>query len=128
MKKLLSLIVSAVMVCSLSAQTTTSSMNGKVTDEKGEALVGATVIAVHTPSGTQYGAITNADGRYNLQGMRTGGPYSLTVSYVGYQSVELTGITLSLGEPRTFDVQLKETQELDAVVVVSTAKQPLQRQ
>ncbi len=121
MKKLLSLIVSAVMVCSLSAQTTTSSMNGKVTDEKGEALVGATVIAVHTPSGTQYGAITNADGRYNLQGMRTGGPYTLTVSYVGYQSVELTGITLSLGEPRTFDVQLKETQELDAVVVVSTA-------
>ena len=77
------MIVSAVMVCSLSAQTTTSSMNGKVTDEKGEALVGATVIAVHTPSGTQYGAITNADGRYNLQGMRTGGPYSLTVSYVG---------------------------------------------
>lgn len=121
MKKLLSLIVSAVMVCSLSAQTTTSSMNGKVTDEKGEALVGATVIAVHTPSGTQYGAITNADGRYNLQGMRTGGPYSLTVSYVGYQSVEMTGITLNLGEPRTFDVQLKETQELDAVVVVSTA-------
>lgn len=121
MKKLLSLIVSVVMVCSLSAQTTTSSMNGKVTDEKGEALVGATVIAVHTPSGTQYGAITNADGRYNLQGMRTGGPYSLTVSYVGYQSVELTGITLNLGEPRTFDVQLKETQELDAVVVVSTA-------
>lgn len=121
MKKLLSLIVSIVMVCSLSAQTTTSSMNGKVTDEKGEALVGATVIAVHTPSGTQYGAITNADGRYNLQGMRTGGPYSLTVSYVGYQSVELTGITLNLGEPRTFDVQLKETQELDAVVVVSTA-------
>ncbi len=121
MKKLLSLIVSVVMVCSLSAQTTTSSMNGKVTDEKGEALVGATVIAVHTPSGTQYGAITNADGRYNLQGMRTGGPYSLTVSYVGYQSVEMTGITLNLGEPRTFDVQLKETQELDAVVVVSTA-------
>lgn len=121
MKKLLSLIVSIVMVCSLSAQTTTSSMNGKVTDEKGEALVGATVIAVHTPSGTQYGAITNADGRYNLQGMRTGGPYSLTVSYVGYQSVEMTGITLNLGEPRTFDVQLKETQELDAVVVVSTA-------
>lgn len=121
MKKLLSLIVSVVMVCSLSAQTTTSSMNGKVTDENGEALVGATVIAVHTPSGTQYGAITNADGRYNLQGMRTGGPYSLTVSFVGYQSVELTGITLNLGEPRTFDVQLKETQELDAVVVVSTA-------
>lgn len=49
MKKLFSLIVSAVMVLSLHAQTTTSSINGKVTDEKGDALVGATVIAVHTP-------------------------------------------------------------------------------
>lgn len=121
MKKLFSLIVSAVMVLSLHAQTTTSSINGKVTDEKGDALVGATVIAVHTPSGTEYGTIANADGRYNLQGMRTGGPYTITVSFVGYQSVEMTDITLNLGEPRTFDVQLKETQELDAVVVVSTA-------
>lgn len=121
MKKLLSLIVSAVMVCSLSAQVTTSSINGKVTDEKGEAMVGATVIAVHTPSGTQYGTITNADGRYNLQGMRTGGPYTISFSFVGYQAVDLTDITLNLGEPRTFDMQLKETQEIDAVVVVSSA-------
>ena len=121
MKQLFSLILSLVMVCTVSAQVTTSSINGKVTDSKGEVLVGATVIAVHTPTGTQYGALANIDGRYNIQGMRTGGPYTITVSYVGYQSVELTDITLSLGEPRTFDVALKESTEIDAVVVVSTA-------
>lgn len=121
MKHLFSLIFSLVMICTVSAQVTTSSINGKVTDAKGEVLVGATVIAVHNPTGTQYGALTNPDGRYNIQGMRTGGPYTITVSYVGYQSVEMTDITLSLGEPRTFDVYLKESVEMDAVVVVSTA-------
>ena len=121
MKKIFSLILSIMAVCTLSAQTTTSSINGKVTDANGEALVGATIIAVHTPSGTEYGTVANADGRYNIQGMRTGGPYKVTISFVGFQAVELSGITLSLGEPRTFDAQLKDTQEIDAVVVVSTA-------
>ena len=121
MKHLFFLILSLVMIGTASAQVTTSSINGKVTDSNGEVLVGATVIAVHNPTGTQYGALTNVDGRYNIQGMRTGGPYTITVSYVGYQAVELTDITLSLGEPRTFDVSLKESTEIDAVVVVSTA-------
>ena len=74
MKKIFSLILSIMAVLTLSAQTTTSSINGKVTDSNGEALVGANIIAVHTPSGTEYGTIANSDGRYNLQGMRTGGP------------------------------------------------------
>lgn len=121
MKKIFSLILSIMAVCTLSAQTTTSSINGKVTDANGEKLVGATIIAVHTPSGTEYGTVANADGRYNIQGMRTGGPYKVTVSFVGFEAVELTDITLSLGEPRTFDVQLKDTQEIDAVVVISSA-------
>ena len=80
MKKLFTLILSIMAVVTLSAQTTTSSINGKVTDADGEALVGATIIAVHTPSGTEYGTVANTDGRYNLQGMRTGGPYKIIVS------------------------------------------------
>lgn len=121
MKKLLLLIIAVFTVSVVCAQVTTSGMNGKVTDQHGEPLVGATVVAVHTPSGTQYGAVTDKGGRYNLQGLRTGGPYTVTFSFVGYQSVELTEIYLQLGEPRTFDAELNDTQTLDAVVVVSTA-------
>lgn len=58
--------------CAADAQVTTSGMNGTVTDAAGQPLAGATVIAVHTPSGTQYGAVTDKNGGYNLQGLAHG--------------------------------------------------------
>lgn len=107
----------------VNAQVTTSAISGKVTDEQNETVIGATVIAVHEPSGTQYGAVTNVDGRYTMQGMRTGGPYKLTVSYVGYQSAAFTGIMLELGNTYTQNVKLTPSSELlDEVVVVAEAK------
>ncbi|MEE1088712.1 MAG: carboxypeptidase-like regulatory domain-containing protein, partial [Bacteroidaceae bacterium] len=84
-------------------------------------MVGATIVAVHIPSGTQYATIANSDGYYNLQGMRTGGPYKVMVSFVGYETLELTDVTLSLGEPCTFDVKLKDGMMLDEVTIVSTS-------
>lgn len=121
MKKLFLLLISIFTLGAAIAQVTTSGMNGMVTDQNGEPLIGATVVAVHTPSGTQYGAITNKDGRYNLQGMRTGGPYTATISFVGCKSVEFTGINLQLGEYMTRDAFLKASTDIDAVEVVSTA-------
>lgn len=87
---------------------TTASMNGTVVDERGDALPGATVVAVHVPSGTRYGTVTRIDGGYNFQGLRVGGPYTVTVSFVGYQTVERTIPNLSLGQNLTLDVTLRE--------------------
>ena len=79
-KRLLFLIAAVMMVSTMIAQVTTSEMSGVVTvgDAKGEPVIGATVQAVHGPSGTRYATVTNVDGRFNIQGMRTGGPYSVT--------------------------------------------------
>jgi hypothetical protein len=97
---------------------TTASLSGVITDGKGEGLPGATVLAVHTPTNTQYGVGTNADGRYNIQGMRVGGPYTIKVSYVGYQDVTKTGIVLALGETLRLDVPLDASAtELGNVVI-----------
>ena len=66
------------------AQVTTSALSGRVVDQTGQPVVGAAILAQHEPSGTVYGAITNADGRYTIQGMRTGGPYNVEFSCLGY--------------------------------------------
>ncbi|MDE6374939.1 MAG: TonB-dependent receptor, partial [Alistipes sp.] len=117
MKKLLLSMLSLFAASAVCAQVTTSGMNGAITDQAGDPLVGATVIAEHTPSGTQYGAVTDIDGHYNLQGLRPGGPYTVTVSFVGYQSVVFPGLMLSLGESLKRDAYLRDNQEIEVVVV-----------
>ncbi len=101
------------------AQVTTSSLNGKVVADDGP-VIGATVTAVHEPSGTRYNAITNNDGRYTIQGMRVGGPYTVTIDYIGYKQDCRKNINLQLGEPQVINVKMQENaQELGEVVVVS---------
>jgi hypothetical protein len=97
---------------------TTSALNGTVTDTAGEPLPGVNVIAVHQPSGAEYGVATRSDGRYNLRNLRVGGPYTLRFSFIGFQSAEQTGITLALGEDREINAELREEAlGLDEVVV-----------
>lgn len=100
---------------------TTSSMSGRVVDNNGQALPGATVVAVHVPSGTLYGATVNEEGFYLIQGMRPGGPYKVDVSFVGYTKKSYTDITLFLGETFNLNASLAESsQELTEVVVVGS--------
>ena len=97
-KSVLLSIAAMLFVVSAAAQVTTSELNGKVSDQHGEGVPGATVVAVHTPSGTQYYAVANAEGRFSIKGMRTGGPYTVEISCLGYNTVAYTDITLKLGE------------------------------
>ena len=127
MKKTLKCFLAAaaflLMIFPAMAQVTTSSLAGQIVDENGEPLIGAAVIAVHTPSGTQYYAVTNEDGRYAIQGMRTGGPYEVTMSLIGCQTVVFPDIVLSLAETYQQNAVLKTSTELlaESIVVASAS-------
>ena len=123
MQKRLLFLVAMMLTLSLTAmaQITTSSMAGKVTldDQNGEEVIGATVVAIHEPSGTRYTAVTNTSGRFAINGMRTGGPYEVTVSYIGFQPKTVKGITLQLAETYNLSVWLSEDATELAEVVIS---------
>lgn len=102
------------------AQVTTSALTGKVTlGNTNESVIGATIQVVHVPSGTRYATVTNADGRYTIQGMRVGGPYTIKVSYIGYQPTEISNVTLQLGETYNQNFKMAEDASILGEVVIS---------
>ena len=121
-KSLLLSFAAMLFVVSAFAQVTTSTLNGRVADKSGEPIAGAAVVAVHTPSGTQYYAVANAEGRFSINGMRTGGPYTVEVSCLGFNNVTYTDITLQLAEAYSLNVTLTDdTEMLSEAIVISTA-------
>ena len=120
MQKKISFLVAMMMlvVSAAMAQITTSSMAGKLSAD-GQEVIGATIEAVHQPSGTRYNAVSNAKGMFTINGMRVGGPYEVSVSYIGYQTSKVGGIKLVLGETYNLNVSLSEDlAALGEVVVV----------
>ena len=120
MKKqlLITLLLTFSVVALTFAQVTTSKIQGVVTDDTGAGLFGANVVAKHNPTGTISGAMTLESGRFTLQNLRVGGPYTISVSYVGFKTIEYTDVYLDLG--KSFDVDIKmaaESQQLDEVVI-----------
>lgn len=104
---------------------TTSAMNGRILDEGGLPLPGATIVAVHVPSGTQYGVITNNGGFFTILGMRPGGPYSVDISFVGYEKATFGDISLALGESFVLNASLRESRVGVGEVVVVGARPPV---
>jgi len=106
-------------VDSARAQATTASIQGTVVDETDAPLPGVNVVAVHQPTGTRYGTATNPSGRFTIQGMRVGGPYTITASFVGYQTLRREGLRLQLDETAELQFSLTpKTAEMEEVEVV----------
>jgi hypothetical protein len=123
MRKIIILLFFVLGLQQVVGQTTTSSIKGVVKNGKLEALPAASVLAVHTPSGTKYTAVSNGDGRFNLLNMRVGGPYVVTVSFVGSQSQKINDVYLELGKASNLDFILEdESQQLNEVKVVAKNK------
>ena len=104
---------------------TTSAMSGIITDNEGNPLLGANVVVVHEPSGTRYGASTRDNGQYDVLNMRIGGPYSVTVSYVGYREQKKTDIFLNLGQNTRVNFEIAQEAVAGEEVVVTAEIDPL---
>lgn len=120
MLRRLNLLAMMMVLCAASAmaQITTSGINGKVVSQ-GDEVIGATVTATHQPSGTVYRAVTNANGRYTIQGMRPGGPYKVEISYIGHQTKSFNNVSLLLGESQNLSCSLEEDAKMLQEVVVA---------
>jgi hypothetical protein len=117
------LLLVAFLFCGLTtfAQVTTSSISGIVTDQAGEPVIGATVVANHVPSGTRYGATTNTQGRYVMPAVRVGGPYTVSVTYTGFETFTQENVYAALGSAANVDVRLQEGNvAIDEVTVTAT--------
>ncbi|MFK7981558.1 MAG: carboxypeptidase regulatory-like domain-containing protein [Saprospiraceae bacterium] len=98
---------------------TSSRITGQITDGT-ETLIGANVIAVHEPTGFQYGTATNIEGLFTLNNVNVGGPYTITVSYTGFEEYVIKDIFLNLGQTESFNIKMNEAAlQLSEVVVTA---------
>lgn len=104
----------------LFAQETTSEIQGTITDEINTPLAGATIVAIHLPTGTKYSTTSRKEGRYNLANLKVGGPYTITISFVGFKTEKQENVTLLLGQVFNENVSLKpENKELDQITLTA---------
>ena len=103
----------------LQAQVTTSSISGSVKTSKGDPLVGATITAVHTPTGTTYRVTSRTGGRFDMFNLNPGGPYTITISFVGFNESKKEDVYLNLGEASAQNIILSEKNAVLTEVVVA---------
>jgi hypothetical protein len=123
MKKKFILLFFVIGLQAIIAQTTTSNIKGTVKSSNNEFLPEATILAIHTPTGTKYSTISNSDGRFSMLNMKIGGPYKVIATFVGYQTQEIADVFLELGKTSSLEfVLVSESQSLNEVKVTSKSK------
>lgn len=122
LKRILFVFVLALMVSPfVSAQITTSAITGAIKSTTGEVLVGASVVATHIPTGTKYTTVSRAGGVIRIENMRSGGPYTIEITYVGYDKDTYTDVYLQLAESFILNPELKKTEKVLETVVLTTS-------
>lgn len=124
-KKLLRLFLALLLLPFLSqSQETNSSITGSVKSAKNEPLVGATITVTHVPTGTVYRVASRTGGRYNIYNLRPGGPYTIVVSFIGFENSRKDDVFLNLGESALHNFVLTDKSTNLTEVVVSARRTP----
>src|SRR5215211_758524 len=103
------------------AQTTssTSAVTGTVTDAQGAVIAGATVTLVDTKTSQERTTTTNDRGVYLFAQVPPGQGYRLKFTATGFESLELSGVALGVGNTETHNAQLTVGQVSTNVVVTT---------
>ena len=117
--KRISLLLPAILIALTSiAQVTGGTITGTIKDSKGTPLIGAAIEVLHEPSGTKYKTVSVTSGKINIPALRVGGPYKITITYIGLKTETLTDVYIQLGDPSVIEVSMIEnTVQLTEVVV-----------
>ena len=108
-------------VSAIGQGSTTSAMSGRVTDTGGKPMEGATILAIHTPTGSKYGAVVNGNGYFRIYNMQVGGPYRVVATYVGFADQIQDNVYLSLGQTFRLDLQMSEEGvTMDEILITTT--------
>lgn len=128
MKKYYALIILFTGLClfkatGIFAQETTATLNGVITDNKGAPVAGASILVTHDPTGYKTGTQTNQKGIFNIPNLKPGGPYSISVSFIGLQPQTFENVNLGLGNNPEMDViLLADGKSMSEVTVTSGLK------
>jgi hypothetical protein len=101
------------------AAQTTGVLSGNLADASGGLLPGVSVSAVHTPTGTAYDATTDAQGRFAIQNVRVGGPYTVTATLSGFRDAVRDGVFVKLGEEANVDFRMEVAAVTESVTVTA---------
>ncbi|HVY74689.1 MAG TPA: carboxypeptidase regulatory-like domain-containing protein [Puia sp.] len=124
-KRLVLSVFSFLLLFAVNAQVTTSGISGIVRNSKNEILPGSTIIATHVPSGTVYNTVALSDGRFTISNMRVGGPYTVEISFAGYNTRTYNDISLPLGAPLRLEAVLEDNSKSLEQVTVTYQRNPL---
>ena len=123
LKRLLPLFILAILASPfLNAQITTSAISGFAQTATNDPLVGASVVAVHIPSGTKYSTVTRAGGIFNIQNMRVGGPYRVEITFIGFKTERIEDVYLQLAETTPLAPILTKTDATMENVILTTGR------
>jgi len=104
---------------------TTGVVSGRIVDESGSPVVGASISVVNTATGAASRTLAARDGRYLVTGLDVGGPYSVTARHPGYQSQMRDGQVLTLSQNLTLDFRLERQTIILSTVSVTTETDPI---
>ena len=111
-------VLTLAMASAVHAQETTSAIHGSVT-VAGKPVAGASVVLVHTPSGTRATTATEAGGGFDARGLRIGGPYTVTATGKGLPPKVLNNIFLEVGKTTDISIDLTGANEVEEFVVTA---------